>query len=110
VFTVFWGMVAIGFALFANLSENLIQATNIIGSIFYGVILGMFWPRSFSNVSRGPPSFSARSSLKFSYSPCYFRLGETITYLWYNVIGCGLCLALAGCLQAILGRRKELAS
>ena len=41
-FTVLWGFFAIAFALFANLSENLIQAVNIIGSIFYGVVLGMF--------------------------------------------------------------------
>ena len=40
----------------------------------------------------------------------YFRLGETITYLWYNVIGCGLCLAISAGLQAILNRREELAS
>ena len=36
------GLVAIGFALFANLAENLIQAVNIVGSIFYGVVLGLF--------------------------------------------------------------------
>ena len=35
-------MVAIGFALFANLAENLIQAVNILGSMFYGVVLGIF--------------------------------------------------------------------
>ena len=42
LFTVFWGLVAIGFALFAHLVENLIQAGNIIGSVFYGVVLAMF--------------------------------------------------------------------
>ncbi len=41
-FTAFWGLVAIGFALFAHLAENLIQAVNILGSIFYGVMLGLF--------------------------------------------------------------------
>ena len=39
---VLWGLVAIAFALFANLAENLIQAVNIVGSIFYGVVLGLF--------------------------------------------------------------------
>ena len=38
----FWGILAIAFALFANLAENLIQAVNIVGSIFYGVVLAMF--------------------------------------------------------------------
>ena len=37
-----WGVIAIAFALFANLVENLIEAVNILGSIFYGTILGLF--------------------------------------------------------------------
>ena len=37
-----WGVVAVGFALFASLAENLIQAVNIVASIFYGVVLGLF--------------------------------------------------------------------
>ena len=41
-FTALWGLVAIGFALYAHLAENLIQAVNILGSIFYGVMLGLF--------------------------------------------------------------------
>ena len=41
-FTIFWGLVAIAFALFANLVENLIQAVNIVASVFYGVVLGLF--------------------------------------------------------------------
>ena len=41
-FTAFWGLVAISFALYAHLVENLIQAVNILGSIFYGVMLGLF--------------------------------------------------------------------
>ena len=42
LFTAAWGFVAIGFALGAQLAENLIQAVNILGSIFYGVVLGLF--------------------------------------------------------------------
>ena len=41
-FTVLWGAVAVGFALFASLAENLIQAVNIVASIFYGVVLALF--------------------------------------------------------------------
>ena len=41
-FTALWGLIAVGFALFANLVENLIQAVNILGSVFYGVMLGIF--------------------------------------------------------------------
>jgi hypothetical protein len=41
-FTALWGVVAVSFALFAGFAENLIEAINILGSIFYGVILGIF--------------------------------------------------------------------
>ena len=42
IFTVMWGLIAICFASFGTLFENLIQLVNIIGSIFYGTILGIF--------------------------------------------------------------------
>lgn len=109
LFTLFWGLVAIGFALFANLSENLIQATNIIGSIFYGVILGIFLAAFFFKGIKGTAVFFGAIVAQLVVFICYFRIGETVTYLWYNVIGCGLCLAVAGSLQAILNQRKELA-
>ena len=51
-FTALWGVVAVGFALFANLVENLIQAVNIVGSIFYGVVLGMFLVAFFLQADR----------------------------------------------------------
>ena len=41
-FIMLWGLVAIAFALFANMTENLVQAANIVGSVFYGVVLGLF--------------------------------------------------------------------
>ena len=110
MFTVFWGMVAIGFALFANLSENLIQATNIIGSIFYGVILGMFLAAFFFKKIKGTAIFFGAVVAQLIVFACYFRLGETVTYLWFNVIGCAFCLAIAASLQAMLNRRKELVS
>ncbi len=54
-FTIFWGLVAMGFALFADMSENLIQAANIVGSLFYGVILAAISHRVFLQVySRDP--------------------------------------------------------
>ena len=58
-FTALWGMVAIGFALFANLVENLIQATNIIGSSFYGVVLGLFLTAFFLKRIGGTAAFWA---------------------------------------------------
>ncbi len=110
LFTGLWGLVAIGFALFANLSENLIQAANIVGSIFYGVILGIFLAAFFFKRIQGTAIFFGAIVAQLIVFVSYFRLGETVGYLWYNVIGCGLCLALASGLQSALGQRKELAS
>ena len=110
LFTVMWGFVAIGFALFANLSENLIQATNIIGSIFYGVILGIFFAAFFFKRIQGTAIFFGAIAAQCVVFVCYFGLGEKVTYLWYNVIGCGLCLVAAALLQSVLGQRKEVAS
>ena len=57
--TAAWGGVAISFALFANLVENLIQAINILGSIFYGSILGIFLVAFFLRFVRGTAVFVA---------------------------------------------------
>ena len=110
LFTVLWGFVAIGFALFANLSENLIQATNIIGSIFYGVILGIFLAAFFFKKIKGTAIFFGAILAQLIVFASYFKLGESVGYLWYNVIGCGLCLAISGGLQMIFSMRKEVAS
>jgi SSS family solute:Na+ symporter len=60
-FTAFWGLVALAFALFANLVENLIQAVNIVGSVFYGVVLGLCsWWRFSSGGSAAPRSSGRR--------------------------------------------------
>lgn len=58
-FTIFWGLVAIGFALFANMQENLIQAANIVASLFYGVVLGLFVVAFFLRWIRGTAVFWA---------------------------------------------------
>ncbi|HYO08570.1 MAG TPA: sodium:solute symporter, partial [Tepidisphaeraceae bacterium] len=88
--TVFWGVVAIAFALFANLVENLIQAVNIIGSIFYGVVLGMFLVAFFLRRVGGTAIFWAAIAAQLLVFALYFSL--SISYLWYNVIGCAACV------------------
>ena len=90
-FTAFWGLVAIGFALFAHLAENLIQAVNILGSIFYGVVLGLFLVAFFLRRVGGTAVFWARACRPGLVFALYFEL--SISYLWYNVIGCAACVA-----------------
>ncbi len=101
-FTILWGMVAIAFALFANLSENLIQAVNIIGSIFYGVVLGMFLVAFFVRWVGGTAVFWAALTAQIMVIVMYNYIN--ISYLWYNFIGCLACVLFSLILQAALGR------
>lgn len=103
-FTAFWGLVAIAFALFANFAENLIQATNIVGSIFYGTVLGLFLTAFFVKRVGGTAVFWASISAQAVVFVLYFNL--KISYLWYNIIGCAICMLLALLLQTILDLRR----
>lgn len=102
-FTAIWGIVAVGFALLANLAENLIQAVNIVGSIFYGVVLGLFLVAFFLRRVGGTAAFLAALVAQSLVIAGYFTL--TISYLWYNLVGCAACVALSLMLQSLLGRR-----
>jgi len=108
VFTALWGLVAIAFALFANLAENLIQAVNILGSIFYGVVLGLFLVAFFLKRVGGTAVFWSALAAQAIVFVLYSTL--PISYLWYNVIGCAACMALSVLLQAAidLGGRPAL--
>lgn len=99
-FTAMWGAVAIGFALFANLVENLIEAVNILGSIFYGVVLGVFLIAFFVKWVHGTAVFWAALIAQTLVIVLFFQL--EISYLWYNFIGCGLTMGLALLLQTVI--------
>ncbi|MEX2336101.1 MAG: sodium:solute symporter [Fulvivirga sp.] len=103
--TAFWGIVAISFALFASLVENLIEAVNILGSIFYGTILGIFLVAFFIKFVKGHAVFIAAvlAELIVIYSFYTFE----ISYLWYNAIGCALVVVIAMILQTsgLMGRK-----
>lgn len=113
LFTAFWGVLAISFALFAQLLENLIEAVNILGSIFYGTILGIFLVAFFLKKVKGKATFiaaiiaqAAVIILHFFGQDIFSYLLQTpvkeIGYLWYNVIGCGLVVGLAALLQVVI--------
>ena len=105
-FTALWGVVAIGFALYAHLVENLIQAVNILGSIFYGVMLGLFVVAFFLRRVGGTAVFWAAVMAQALVFVLYFNL--TISYLWYPLIGCAACVFLSLILQAGLGQPKQI--
>jgi SSS family solute:Na+ symporter len=105
-FTAFWGFVAIAFALYAHLVENLIQAVNILGSIFYGVMLGLFVVAFFVRCVGGTAIFWSAILAQTLIFIFYFNL--TISYLWYPLIGCAMCVIFSLLLQTILGRNNEI--
>ncbi|HEY9717748.1 MAG TPA: sodium:solute symporter, partial [Trichormus sp.] len=88
-FTAFWGGVAIVIALYARLAENLIQAVNILGSIFYGVMLALFVVAFFVKRVGGTALFWAALTAQALIFVLYYSL--TISYLWYPLIGCAAC-------------------
>ena len=102
--TVFWGFVAIGFALFANMLTNMIEAANIIGSLFYGVTLALFLVAFFLKWVRGTALFYSAITAQVAVFLLYSNL--SISYLWYNLIGCAICVVLSGIYQGILGKRS----
>jgi solute:Na+ symporter, SSS family len=99
-FTLFWGLVAIGFALFAHLVSDMIEAVNILGSLFYGVALSLFVVAFFLKRIHGTAVFWAALTAQALVFILYFSL--SISYLWYNFIGCAACVLLSMAYQAIL--------
>jgi Na+/proline symporter len=104
-FTAGWGLFAIGFALFAGFAENLIEAINILGSLFYGVVLGLFLTAFFLKRIGGSAIFWAAVAAQLLVFVLYATLG--ISYLWYNLIGCVACMILGLILQAMLPSQSK---
>jgi solute:Na+ symporter, SSS family len=106
-FTAFWGVFAIGFALFAGFAENLIEAINILGSIFYGVVLGLFLVAFFLKKVGGTAVFwgaVTAQSLIFALFFLRHRFPALdFSYLWYNLIGCVACMLFSRVIQALPG-------
>lgn len=103
VLTVIWGFLAIGFALSATLFDNLIEMVNVLGSLFYGTILGIFVVAFFIKKVKGNAVFySALIAEAFVLLIHFGRVLEVpffvkyeVEYLWYNVIGCVLVVVLS---------------
>ena len=93
-FTVMWGLLALAFAAFASLVDNLIQAVNILASLFYGTILGIFLLAFFTRKIRGTAVFFAALLSEAAVIAC-FALTD-LGFLWFTVIGCALVVGLAG--------------
>lgn len=100
-FTALWGFAGIALALLAGFAENLIEAVNIVGSIFYGVVLGIFLVAFFLRRVGGSAVFFAAVAAQSLVITMFLSLN--IGYLWYNLIGCAACIAFSMLLQTVLG-------
>ena len=92
-FTLLWGILAICFASIGNLFENLIQLVNIIGSLFYGTILGIFLLAFFFKNTQGKVVFWSAVLSEITVLGIYTQ--DWVGYLWLNAIGALLTVILA---------------
>ncbi|MFC4097835.1 sodium:solute symporter [Euzebyella saccharophila] len=102
IFTLIWGILAILIASFANLFDNLIQLVNIIGSIFYGNVLGIFLLAFFFKFVKGNAVFFAAILTQLIVFVLFYSLifiypsgEEKLGYLWLNFIGSALVIVIA---------------
>lgn len=105
-FTVGWGILAILVASVANLFDNLIQLVNIIGSVFYGNILGIFLLAFFIKTVKGNSVFIAAIITQVIIIGVY--LLDVLPYLWLNLLGCIIVMLIAVLLQQFSPKKKLL--
>jgi len=103
LFTVAWGAVAVAFAASASLLDNLIQAVNLLGSIFYGPMLGVFLVGFLLPRIKGTAAFTG--ILVAQASVIALWRFSSVGFLWYNVAGCGLVVVVGLAMQR-LGARQ----
>ncbi|MEL7119187.1 MAG: sodium:solute symporter [Bacteroidota bacterium] len=110
MFTIMWGLIALVFAATADLFDNLIQAVNIIGSLFYGAILGIFVVAFFFKKVGAKAVFTGAIIGEIMVL-IIFALNAygviNIAYLWLNLIGCIIVVALSLLLNQIYPSQNE---
>ena len=100
-----WGLFAIAFACFGTLFENLIQFVNIVGSVFYGTILGIFLVAFYIKHIKAMAVFWAAIMAEIIVILTY--VNSDIGFLWLNPIGCLSVILLGFILQGILPDQKN---
>ena len=107
--TAAWGVLAIGIALIAGLFENLIQLVNILGSLFYGTILGVFLLAFFFKFVRGKAAFIGAIIGQVLVLTLHFLTVVKIVelgFLWYNIIGSFIVILSGVFLQSTVFKQK----
>jgi len=106
VSTLIWGAITIGFAVSASLFDNLIQAVNILGSLFYGTILGVFTVAFFFKFVKGNAIFPA-AIISEAIIILLFFVDKKLAYLWYNPIGVLLVVGFSLLFSVIVPEKKK---
>ncbi len=105
VSTLLWGLFAIGVAQFASALGSLIEAVNVLGSLFYGTILGIFLTAFFLKKVKGNAVFIAAIISETIIIAMY--IFDVTAFLWLNLIGCGLVMGLSSMLNIVLPKTEE---
>ena len=115
LFTLMWGLLAILFATYASLFENLIQAVNLLGSLFYGTILGIFLVAFYFKYVKGHAVFVAAILAELCVIGVHYLNANEIapvwlkmSYLWYNVVGCILVILFGYIIQLTMKKTPTL--
>jgi Na+/proline symporter len=103
-----WGVIVLGIASAASLFANLIEAVNILGSLFYGTILGLFVVALFLRRITATPVLCGAIVAELLVITLFVT--TTLGYLWFNAIGCATVVAVAALLQAALPARPAVSS
>lgn len=105
ILTVLWGCIAIGVAMFAHSMGSMIEAVNVLGSLFYGTVLGIFLTAFFLKRVSGHAVFY--SALVAEGTVIILFLTDAMAFLWLNLLGCGLVMGLGIVLQMLVGRKGK---
>jgi len=104
IYTLGWGVFCILIAMFATNMGSLIEAVNVLGSLFYGVILGIFLVAFFMKSIKGNAVFIAAIVAELLVIGIY--LAEIISFLWLNVIGAAAVCIFAAIVQPFTAKRR----
>jgi Na+/proline symporter len=106
--TIAWGVLSIFMALFASKMGNLLEAVNILGSLFYGTILGIFLVAFYFKKIGGSATFIAAIITEIIIFTCWMM--DAMAFLWLNVVGCTLVILIAMLLQRFQKKALEKAA
>lgn len=103
--TIAWGFAVLGFASVASLFENLIQAVNILGSLFYGTILGLFVVALFLRRVSATPVLVGAILAEAAVVALFFF--TDLGFLWFNVIGCAIVVVVSLLMELVLPSQRK---